>query len=268
MNPEPGPPRKPRPPDLDWLSRLPRHDVLELKADRIAPRKARQRLAENLEKWSLPQLGISAPLVLSEIATNAMAATNAVFAAYAASGQVAAVPPVTLWLYGWPSAVAMLAWDASASPPEPQCAGPDDESGRGLAIIDLMSADWGYYFPAGIGGKITWAIVDRPLSAHAVAHHPKYIAAERKNAMRLGSCSCGFTELADESATDHLQSVFESGDNRGMDGLIHAETSHFTCSCGLTAATAAALDEHFLAVFTPPNRIGSDGRKHALSGLR
>jgi hypothetical protein len=74
-----------------------------------------------------------------------------------------------VWLYGWPSAVAMLAWDASCSPPEPQCAGPDDESGRGLAIIDLMSADWGYYFPAGIGGKITWAIVDRPLSARCCA---------------------------------------------------------------------------------------------------
>jgi hypothetical protein len=29
---------------------VPRRDVLELKADRIAPRKARQRLAENLEK--------------------------------------------------------------------------------------------------------------------------------------------------------------------------------------------------------------------------
>jgi hypothetical protein len=152
---EPAPPPKPRPPDLEWLNRLPLRDGLELKPDAIAPRKARQQLSANLEKWSLLQLGISAPLVLSEIVTNARAATNAVFAAYTLSGGVGAVPPVTVWLYGWPSAVAMLAWDASCSPPEPQCAGPDDESGRGLAIIDLMSADWGYYFPAGIGGKIT-----------------------------------------------------------------------------------------------------------------
>jgi hypothetical protein len=74
-----------------------------------------------------------------------------------------------VWLYGWPSAVAMLAWDASSSPPELQCAGPYDESGRGLAIIGLMSADLGYYYPAGIGGKITWAIVDQPLSARCCA---------------------------------------------------------------------------------------------------
>jgi hypothetical protein len=104
--------------------------------------------------------------VLSEIVTNAQAATNAVFAAPAASGaapvSLVRAPSVTVWLYGWPSAVALLAWDASCSPPEPRCAGPDDESGRGLGIIDSMSADWGYYFPAGIGGKITWAIVDEP----------------------------------------------------------------------------------------------------------
>lgn len=86
--------------------------------------------------------------------------------------------------------------------------------------------------------------------------------------MTTGSCSCGFKELADESITDHLQYIFELDDNRGIDGLIHAETSQFTCSCGLTAAMAAALDEHFLAVFTRPDRIGRDGRKHALSGLR
>jgi hypothetical protein len=170
---EPGPPPKPRPPDLDWLNHLPLRDGLELKPDAIAPRKARQQLAANLEKWSLPQLGISAPLVLSEIVTNALAATKAVFAAYTLSGGMGAVPPVTVWLYGWPSAVAMLAWDASCSPPEPQCAGPGDESGRGLAIIDLMSADWGYYFPAGIGGKITWAIVDRPLPSPAAGAAPE-----------------------------------------------------------------------------------------------
>lgn len=80
--------------------------------------------------------------------------------------------------------------------------------------------------------------------------------------MSTSSCSCGFTELVDESITDHLQCVFEPDDNRGTDGLVHMETSPFTCSCGLTAIASAALDEHFLAVFTPPSRIGRDGKEH------
>jgi hypothetical protein len=84
--------------------------------------------------------------------------------------------------------------------------------------------------------------------------------------MPTSSCSCGFTELAEESITDHLQHVFEPDDNRGTDGLVHVETTLLTCSCGLTAPESATLDEHFLAVFTPTSRIGRDGKKHELSG--
>ena len=154
---------QPRSPDIDWLNNLPVHDWLELEALETAPKKARQRLADDLEKWSLPQFEVSAAVVLSEIVTNATIATNALLAAYAAAGGAgAAMPTVTVWLCGGPSVVAFLAWDASVTPPEQRHAGPDDESGRGLAIIEQLSADWGYYYPAGIGGKVTWAVIDRP----------------------------------------------------------------------------------------------------------
>jgi hypothetical protein len=85
--------------------------------------------------------------------------------------------------------------------------------------------------------------------------------------MPRSSCSCGFAELADESITDHLQYVFELGDDRGTDGNAHFETALLTCSCGLATHAPAVLDEHFLAIFTPPSRIARDGRRHELSGM-
>ena len=51
-------------------------------------------------------------------------------------------------------------WDAIAATPEPRVAAPDDQSGRGLAIVAALSAQWGYRGPqAGLGGKVTWALI-------------------------------------------------------------------------------------------------------------
>jgi hypothetical protein len=140
---------------MDWIYGLPWRDRLDLQARETAPREARRRLMDDLEKWSLSQFGVSATLVVSEIVTNAVAATSAL--------SVAGEPlPVRLWLLGGPAAVALLAWDASAEPPVRRCAADTDESGRGLAIIEELSALWGYYYPAQADGKVTWAIIDRP----------------------------------------------------------------------------------------------------------
>jgi hypothetical protein len=75
-------------------------------------------------------------------------------------------------------------------------------------------------------------------------------------------CSCGFTELTDETLTDHFQQVFEPDDRRGADGREHVETNPLTCACGFAAVTSAALDGHFLKVFAPPGAIGRDGKRH------
>jgi hypothetical protein len=73
---------------------------------------------------------------------------------------------------------------------------------------------------------------------------------------------CGFTELADEEITDHLELVFEPDDPTGNDGRVHEETSNLTCSCGLAAITTDEFDTHFLAVFTPADGLGRDGMRH------
>ena len=75
-------------------------------------------------------------------------------------------------------------------------------------------------------------------------------------------CSCGFTELADESITDHLHQVFTPEDSLGNDGLAHEEENHLACSCGFVTVLPGTLDGHFLEVFTPGDRIGRDGSRH------
>jgi hypothetical protein len=77
-----------------------------------------------------------------------------------------------------------------------------------------------------------------------------------------GLCSCGFTELADESMTDHLLQVFTPDDAIGRDGQRHEEGESLACFCGFTAATTEELDDHFLAAFTPADAIARDGKQH------
>jgi hypothetical protein len=82
--------------------------------------------------------------------------------------------------------------------------------------------------------------------------------------MVILQCLCGFTELADESLTDHLHRVFAPQNGIGRDGEVHDEASDCACLCGLRTDTAVELDEHFLAVFTPDDAIGDDGQQHGL----
>ncbi len=146
---------QPSAPDIRWLAGLPYRDHLKLAADDTAPRAARRRLAVRLSEWSLAQFEIVASLIASELVTNALAATRGV-------RWTAGVPPVRLWLRAGPSEMAVLAWDATVTAPVPRDAGDEDESGRGLAIVAALSAQWGYYHPARSRGKATWAVIDTP----------------------------------------------------------------------------------------------------------
>ena len=140
-------------PDPGFLEGLPYRDFLELGAYETAPGLARGRLVNVLRDWSLREFEDVACLVLSELVTNAVATTGRV--AWRAER-----PPVRLWVRGGPSVVALLVWDATVAAPVPRAAGDDDESGRGLAIVATVSADWGFYHPAQSGGKVTWAVID------------------------------------------------------------------------------------------------------------
>jgi hypothetical protein len=92
-------------------------------------------------------------IVASELVANSVAATrNARWEEM--------LPPVRVWLLGGASGVAIPVWDGVPRLPVKRDADPSDESGRGLQIVEALSARWGSYFPSHpFGGKITWAFI-------------------------------------------------------------------------------------------------------------
>jgi hypothetical protein len=80
-----------------------------------------------------------------------------------------------MWLLGGPGAhavgeVVIAVWDAVAEPPVPREAGPEDVSGRGLALMEALCARWDFYLPsAPPGGKVTRAVIDDPWRDHSPA---------------------------------------------------------------------------------------------------
>ena len=115
-----------------------------------------------LWEWGMQAIADAVELVVSELVTNALMASNDLagprFPGLAGYG----VPPVRLWLACDRRKVLIEVWDASADPPVCQDLQPQAESGRGLHLVEAVSADWGSYVPAGRSGKIVWAIVTSP----------------------------------------------------------------------------------------------------------
>ena len=62
-----------------------------------------------------------------------------------------------VWVNSDQSSIVIRVWDGSDGMPVRQEAGPGDDSGRGLMIIDALSVDWGSYSEE--NGKIAWAQV-------------------------------------------------------------------------------------------------------------
>jgi anti-sigma regulatory factor (Ser/Thr protein kinase) len=133
-----------------------RRDFLELAALPTAVGSARGHVGHVLREWDLGALRDVAELVTSELLTNALRATWAV-------DWPVVSPPVRLWLRADDQRLVIFVWDACPDPPARREAGPDAESGRGLAIVDALCADWNAYRPPGPGGgKVVWALITTP----------------------------------------------------------------------------------------------------------
>ena len=134
----------------------PRRSHLELGAYPTAPGSARGHAGNVLREWRLGQFAEAAEMVVSELVTNSVLATRA-------ARWPTRQPPVRLWLVSDGASVLVRVWDAVARPPERREAGLEDESGRGLAIVAALCADWGHHYPPPeTGGKITWAHITSP----------------------------------------------------------------------------------------------------------
>ena len=103
---------QPSAPDPELLASMSRRSRLELGAYRMAPRTARGHIARVLEEWSLAEFGYVAGLVATELTTNAVLQME--------KYPWEVLPPVRIWLRGGPPGVAILVWDALATPPAPR----------------------------------------------------------------------------------------------------------------------------------------------------
>jgi anti-sigma regulatory factor (Ser/Thr protein kinase) len=102
----------------------------------------------------LKELIEPAELVVSEVVTNAIRAGSGL----SALGSPAAEEAVRLWLAATETGLLVLVWDASPARPQQQDPGLDAGSGRGLLLVDALTAAWGSFDLAGEPGKVVWAL--------------------------------------------------------------------------------------------------------------
>ncbi|MFK4145259.1 ATP-binding protein [Streptomyces sp. NPDC004065] len=99
---------------------------------------AREAVRDVLPRWGLEELVPTAELLVSELVCNALRHARG---------------PLSL-TFEYLSELRCLVGDGSSLPPRPTEAGPDDENGRGLALVDMLAARWGCsYAPE---GKSVW----------------------------------------------------------------------------------------------------------------
>lgn len=129
----------------DW----PLRSHLELGALPGAVPCARLHTRQVLWEWSLDALADNAELVVSELFTNAVAASRG----------LPNCPPVRLWLLSDRQQLLILVGDASPQPPTRIDAAETAETGRGLLLVETLATQWGSYAAAGSAGKVTWALL-------------------------------------------------------------------------------------------------------------
>jgi anti-sigma regulatory factor (Ser/Thr protein kinase) len=117
-----------------------RRDMITLAAQPRSVRSARAYVTRVLDDWGLGALGEDVALVVSELVTNAVEASATLW-------------PVVTPLHVCLSAGArwLLLAVADASPRLPLWCSPDDdaERGQGLAVVEALSARWGWH-------PVTW----------------------------------------------------------------------------------------------------------------
>jgi anti-sigma regulatory factor (Ser/Thr protein kinase) len=111
-----------------------------LPADLTAPRTARAFLAAACCGQHEAEVVAEAQLLVSELVTNAVR--------YGA-------PPIELQIRcAGDDHLQVRVRDSEPRTPTPRAAGPDAEGGRGLLLVDLVSAEWGHEDDA--DGKAVW----------------------------------------------------------------------------------------------------------------
>jgi anti-sigma regulatory factor (Ser/Thr protein kinase) len=112
-----------------------------------APSHARRFVAESLDLWQRPDLVDAALLVTSELATNAVRHARSDF---------------TVSLARAAATIVVTVCDSDAGTPRARPSNTTAPGGRGLAIVEAVTAAWGHRHVS--GGKLVWAELSGPLA--------------------------------------------------------------------------------------------------------
>ena len=145
-------PVQPPPLDQTVTHPWPSYTMLELGALPEAVPCARAHAKIMLLIWGLSELSESVELLVTELVSNAVKATQELKSPIR--------PPVRMRLSTDGRRVLIEMWDASALMPVPTEASFEAESGRGLRLVDAISDKWGHYATTD-GGKVVWAEIAR-----------------------------------------------------------------------------------------------------------
>ncbi len=132
----------------------PLQTYLPLAALPTAPACARGHVRSVAMEWGLAELADTAELLVSELITNAVRASERL----RVRADLAVVPVIRLWLVSDKSSLVIHVWDGNDEMPVRRDAGIDEESGRGLMLVESLSSDWGAYRET--TGKTVWVKID------------------------------------------------------------------------------------------------------------
>ncbi len=121
--------------------RAPAGAALELADDLASAARARRFVEEQCARWGFDAIVDDALLVVSELVTNAVVHAQSTSELRLTPGQ---------------GVLRIEVSDDGPAAPDPQLAGEDDEHGRGLLLISVLSAAWGTEASPS-GGKVVWA---------------------------------------------------------------------------------------------------------------
>jgi anti-sigma regulatory factor (Ser/Thr protein kinase) len=116
---------------------------------------ARRYVRRNLAELRLNARIDDAELVVSELVSNAVKANVTYDQRPAGVPGARSAGTICIGLSLKPGAIRIEVWDDNPAVPVQATPGEEDESGRGLLLVSLLSMGWGTWWPSG-GGKIVW----------------------------------------------------------------------------------------------------------------
>ncbi len=139
----------------------PLRSYLELGALPSAVPCARLHAKQVLWEWGLESAVEAVELVVSELVTNGLQASAGLVASRYQGRWTPGAPPVRLWLCSERKNVLVQVWDGNDGRPERKDVDLETVGGRGLLLVEALSAEWGTYTPEQSSGKVVWAIVTK-----------------------------------------------------------------------------------------------------------